>query len=137
MDPPPPPFFRGPHLLKGTIVHEDRYVVSNFAFECCICKTCSHNHICSNELFALFSQWQLGFFAKEFTPTYRGFDSFYGFWTSGQDYFSHVTYDGSYGLDLRRNLDVSNHIKSFCEPPKHPPMCLLVCCWSNLFFLPV
>ncbi|KAL9955335.1 hypothetical protein ACROYT_G036643 [Oculina patagonica] len=50
-------------------------------------------------------KWQLGFFAKEFTPTYRGFDSFYGFWTSGQDYFSHVTYDGNYGLDLRRNLD--------------------------------
>ncbi|CAH3141929.1 unnamed protein product [Porites evermanni] len=51
-------------------------------------------------------KWQLGFFAKEFTPTYRGFDSFYGFWTSGQDYFSHVTYDGSYGLDLRRDLAV-------------------------------
>lgn len=51
-------------------------------------------------------KWQLGFFAKEFTPTYRGFDSFYGFLTSGQDYFSHVSYDGSYGLDLRRNLDV-------------------------------
>jgi len=49
-------------------------------------------------------KWQLGFFAKEFTPTYRGFDSFYGFWTSGQDYFSHVAYDGSYGLDLRRDL---------------------------------
>ena len=57
-------------------------------------------------------QWQLGFFAKEFTPTYRGFDSFYGFWTSGQDYFSHVTYDGSYGLDLRRNLDVSSETHS-------------------------
>ena len=56
---------------------------------------------------SLRSQWQLGFFAKEFTPTYRGFDSFYGFWTSGQDYFNHVTYDGSYGLDLRRDLSVS------------------------------
>lgn len=51
-------------------------------------------------------KWQLGFFAKEFTPTYRGFDSFYGFWTSGQDYYNHVTYDGSYGLDLRQDLAV-------------------------------
>lgn len=64
--------------------------------------TLNLNLVCS-----LRSQWQLGFFAKEFTPTYRGFDSFYGFWTSGQDYFNHVTYDGSYGLDLRRDLSVS------------------------------
>lgn len=71
---------------------------------------CCHSKACliSVILWLSFSpQWQLGFFAKELTPTYRGFDSFYGFWTAGQDYFSHVAYDGSYGLDLRRDLDVS------------------------------
>ncbi|EDO49172.1 predicted protein, partial [Nematostella vectensis] len=53
-------------------------------------------------------KWQLGFFAKEYTPTYRGFDSFFGFWTSHEDYYNHVANDGGYGIDLRRNLDVSN-----------------------------
>ncbi|XP_031548695.1 uncharacterized protein LOC116286353 [Actinia tenebrosa] len=51
-------------------------------------------------------KWQLGFFSKEYTPTYRGFDSFFGFWTSNQDYYKHVSYDGGYGLDLRRDMNV-------------------------------
>jgi hypothetical protein len=48
----------------------------------------------------------LGFFAKEYTPTYRGFDSYFGFWTDTEDYYSHVSYDNGYGLDLRRDLQV-------------------------------
>lgn len=34
-------------------------------------------------------QWHLGFFQKEYTPTFRGFDSHYGYWTSHEDYFDH------------------------------------------------
>ncbi|KAK3731138.1 hypothetical protein QZH41_018341 [Actinostola sp. cb2023] len=46
--------------------------------------------------------------------TYRGFDSFFGFYTSNQDYYKHVSYDGGYGLDLRRDgmyrlLDLRMH----------------------------
>lgn len=48
----------------------------------------------------------MGFFAKEYTPTFRGFDSYFGFWTDTEDYYSHVSYDNGYGLDLRRDLQV-------------------------------
>lgn len=35
-------------------------------------------------------KWHLGFFKSALTPTFRGFDSFYGFYGEGEDYFSHV-----------------------------------------------
>lgn len=31
----------------------------------------------------------MGYFKKEYTPTYRGFDSFYGFYNSNEDYYNH------------------------------------------------
>jgi arylsulfatase A-like enzyme len=35
-------------------------------------------------------KWHLGYFKKLYTPTYRGFKSFYGFWNGYQDYYSHM-----------------------------------------------
>eukprot|EP01006_Ploeotia_vitrea_P060009 TRINITY_DN75143_c0_g1_i1.p1 TRINITY_DN75143_c0_g1~~TRINITY_DN75143_c0_g1_i1.p1 ORF type:complete len:527 (+),score=79.25 TRINITY_DN75143_c0_g1_i1:32-1612(+) len=35
-------------------------------------------------------KWHLGFYKWGYTPTYRGFKSFYGFYGGGQDYFTHV-----------------------------------------------
>ena len=34
-------------------------------------------------------QWHLGFYQWEYTPTFRGFDSYYGYYEGGMDYFSH------------------------------------------------
>jgi arylsulfatase A-like enzyme len=34
-------------------------------------------------------KWHLGYRLKEYTPTYRGFDTFLGFYNSMEDYFTH------------------------------------------------
>ena len=36
-------------------------------------------------------KWHLGFYKQEFTPTFRGFDSFKGFYSGGEDYFTHMS----------------------------------------------
>ena len=47
-------------------------------------------------------KWHLGFYEWPYTPTYRGFDSFYGFYTGTKDHFNHE----SRGiLDLHDNKD--------------------------------
>ncbi|XP_012270493.1 arylsulfatase B [Orussus abietinus] len=50
-------------------------------------------------------KWHLGFYKKEYTPTYRGFESHLGYWTGHQDYFDHTAVETPYwGLDMRRDL---------------------------------
>ncbi|XP_071452604.1 arylsulfatase B-like [Hetaerina americana] len=54
-------------------------------------------------------KWHLGFFKKEYTPIYRGFDSHYGYWNGYHDYYDHTveaTFRPWRGYDMRRDLDV-------------------------------
>ncbi|XP_054713247.1 arylsulfatase B-like [Uloborus diversus] len=54
-------------------------------------------------------KWHLGFFRKEYTPTFRGFDSHYGYWGGKEDYFDHTQQMGQmWGLDFHHNLNSSN-----------------------------
>ena len=35
-------------------------------------------------------RWHLGFCKWDYTPTYRGFDSFVGYYSGAEDYFEHM-----------------------------------------------
>ncbi|XP_008211549.1 arylsulfatase B isoform X2 [Nasonia vitripennis] len=51
-------------------------------------------------------KWHLGFYTKEYTPTYRGFESHLGYWTGHQDYYDHSAVEEPYwGMDMRRNME--------------------------------
>lgn len=53
-------------------------------------------------------KWHLGMFADRYLPTYRGFESHYGYYQGCEDYYDH-TYEADpeyWGLDWRRNLDL-------------------------------
>ena len=45
-------------------------------------------------------KWDLGMHKWEYTPTYRGFDTFYGYYAAAEDYFKHTA--GGY-VDFRNN----------------------------------
>ncbi|ESO90112.1 hypothetical protein LOTGIDRAFT_206748 [Lottia gigantea] len=57
-------------------------------------------------------KWHLGFFAQEYTPLFRGFQTHLGYWLGAEDYFDHtaeaetVPYKNQYGLDFRDNMTV-------------------------------
>ncbi|XP_068709388.1 arylsulfatase B-like [Montipora foliosa] len=48
-------------------------------------------------------KWHLGYFTKEYTPLYRGFDSFFGFLGAKEDYWDHSSFEDYWGYDLRDN----------------------------------
>ncbi|WAR29520.1 ARSB-like protein [Mya arenaria] len=48
-------------------------------------------------------KWHLGFCDWKYTPTYRGFDSFMGYYNGAEDYFTHIRDNG---YDFRFNTSV-------------------------------
>lgn len=54
----------------------------------------------------LVGKWHLGYFSERYTPTYRGFDSFYGYYNGLIDYFNYTFIEGGLptpGYDFRKN----------------------------------
>ncbi|XP_015768600.1 PREDICTED: arylsulfatase J-like [Acropora digitifera] len=51
-------------------------------------------------------KWHLGFYKYDYTPTKRGFDSFFGYWLGAGDYWDHSEQEpDGWGLDLRNNTE--------------------------------
>lgn len=57
----------------------------------------------------LIGKWHLGFYRSQFTPTHRGFDSHYGYWTGAIGYYDHAALEDkdSWGMDFRDGMDVA------------------------------
>jgi arylsulfatase B len=58
----------------------------------------------------LVGKWHLGFFQQQYTPTKRGFDSFFGYLGAHIDYYSYIYkafYSQNWGYDMRKNLSVN------------------------------
>jgi len=53
-------------------------------------------------------KWHLGFCHQNYTPTFRGFDTFYGFYNGAQDYYTHTKWASptSWGYDFRFNENI-------------------------------
>ena len=66
-------------------------------------------------LFSLiFFQWHLGFFKTDYTPTRRGFDTFFGYYCGKEDYWDHSNREtNGWGLDLHNNTEV--HVNLFIK----------------------
>ncbi|XP_027058114.1 arylsulfatase B-like isoform X2 [Pocillopora damicornis] len=51
-------------------------------------------------------KWHLGFFKTDYTPTRRGFDTFFGYYCGKEDYWDHSNREtNGWGLDLHNNTE--------------------------------
>lgn len=62
----------------------------------------------------LIGKWNLGFYRQLYTPLYRGFDTFFGYYGSKIDYFSHQSeFNDMIGLDFRYNSVPARNSKGY------------------------
>jgi len=64
-------------------------------------------------------QWHLGFFSEDYTPTRRGFDSHYGYYTGKEDYLDHTcaaAWPDDVSIDRLRNM-CTRVLKMFLPNP--------------------
>ncbi|KAJ7390443.1 hypothetical protein OS493_025143 [Desmophyllum pertusum] len=77
-------------------------------------------------------KWHLGFFKTEYTPTKRGFDSFFGYWCGKKDYWDHSNNEKvGWALDLHDNTKpvwtewaitvLTFHSGNYIQPLQAPP----------------
>ena len=52
-------------------------------------------------------KWHLGYNKWDYTPTYRGFDTFYGYYNGAEDHYTHKVYDI---IDFRDNKEPVNDL---------------------------
>ncbi|XP_053404319.1 arylsulfatase J-like isoform X2 [Mercenaria mercenaria] len=59
-------------------------------------------------------KWHVGFYKKEYLPTYRGFDSFFGYVSGHTDYYTYKTHhEDMSGIDLMENDQPANISKYY------------------------
>ncbi|BFZ15529.1 hypothetical protein BsWGS_18568 [Bradybaena similaris] len=54
-------------------------------------------------------KWHLGLYKKEYTPLYRGFDSFYGYWEGGEDYYTYYNCDTFHNRTIDADMNINKH----------------------------
>lgn len=64
----------------------------------------------------LIGKWHLGYFQRKYTPTYRGFDSFFGYYNGLIDYYNYTyvevgTSPQMIGYDFRKDAEVNYDVK--------------------------